>query len=62
VNHSLIIAGESDIPDVHTHIGVIQAGIVGSKRVLLTHSGHLTHFEVLDVFNPVVLEFLETSR
>jgi pimeloyl-ACP methyl ester carboxylesterase len=48
----MIIPGESDIPDVHAHIGVIQAGIAGSRRVVLNHSGHLAHFEVPDVFQP----------
>jgi pimeloyl-ACP methyl ester carboxylesterase len=57
---TLIIAGESDIPDVHAHIGVIQAGIAGSRRVVLTHSGHLAHFEVPDAFNQVVLDFLKS--
>lgn len=59
---TLIIAGESDIPDVHAHIGVIQASIAGSLRVVLTHSGHLAHFEVPDAFNQVVLDFLETTE
>lgn len=59
---TLIIAGESDIPDVHAHIGVIQASIAGSLRVVLTHSGHLAHLEVPDAFNQVVLEFLETTE
>jgi pimeloyl-ACP methyl ester carboxylesterase len=56
---TLIIAGESDIPDVHAHIGVIQAGIAGSRRVVLARCGHLAHFEVPDVFNKVVLDFLK---
>ncbi len=56
---TLIIVGESDIPDVHTHAGVIQAGIEGSRRVVLTASGHLVHLEVPDEFNRLVLEFLE---
>ena len=57
---TLIVVGESDIPDVHTHAGVIQAGIEGSKRVVLTHSAHLAHFEVPEVFNPLVFDFLES--
>ena len=57
---TLIVVGESDIPDVHAHAGVIQAGIEGSRRVVLTHSGHLAHLEVPDVFNRLVLDFLES--
>jgi pimeloyl-ACP methyl ester carboxylesterase len=56
---TLLVVGESDIPDVHSHAGVIQAGISGSSRVVLTHSGHLPHLEVPDAFNQVVLDFLE---
>ena len=59
---TLIVVGESDIPDVHTHAGVIEAGIEGSRRVVLTHSGHLAHFEVPDAFNGVVLGFLEPIK
>ena len=59
---TLIIAGESDIPDVHAHIGVIQAGIAGANRVVLPHSGHLAHFEVPDAFNKVVRDFFEGTR
>jgi pimeloyl-ACP methyl ester carboxylesterase len=55
---TLIVVGESDMADVHAHSGVIQEGIEGSRRVVLTHSGHLPHFEVPDAFNPLVLEFL----
>jgi 3-oxoadipate enol-lactonase len=59
---TLILAGESDIPDVHAHIGAIQAGIAGSKRVVLINSGHLPHFEVPDLFNREVLNFLESIK
>lgn len=55
---TLLVVGESDIPDVHAHVGAIQAGIAGSKRVVLNHSGHLPHIEVPDAFNEVVLGFL----
>ena len=56
---TLIVVGESDMPDVHTHAGVIQAGIKDSKREILPHSGHLAHFEVPEAFNRLVLDFLE---
>jgi 3-oxoadipate enol-lactonase len=56
---TLLVVGESDIPDVHSHAGVIQAGISGSTRVVLPHSGHLPNIEVPDEFNRLVLEFLE---
>ncbi|MCI0338032.1 MAG: alpha/beta hydrolase [Acidobacteria bacterium] len=59
---TLIVVGESDIPDVHAHIGAIQAGIADSKRVVVTHSGHLPHMEVSSAFNQVVLDFLQSIK
>ena len=59
---TLLVVGESDIPDVHAHVGAIQAGIAGSKRVVLNRSGHLPHVEVPDAFNEVVLGFLNNIR
>ena len=59
---TLLVVGESDIPDVHTHVGAIQAGVAGSKRVVLNHSGHLPHVEVPDTFNEVVLNFLNNIK
>jgi len=56
---TLLVVGESDIPDVQCHVGAIQAGIPGSKRVVLNRSGHLPHVEVPDAFNEVVLGFFE---
>lgn len=56
---TLLVVGESDIPDVHAHVGAIEAGIAGAKRVVLANSGHLPHFEVPDVFNKTVLDFLQ---
>ena len=57
-----ILTGESDIPDVHVHIGVIQDGIAGSKRVVLVNSGHLAHFEVPELFNRAVLDFMDSIK
>ena len=55
---TLILAGEFDIPDVHAHAGAINAGIRGSRREIIPHSGHLIPLEQPEVFNRVVLEFL----
>jgi pimeloyl-ACP methyl ester carboxylesterase len=59
---TLIVVGESDIPDVHAHAGVIEAGIEGSRREVLTHAGHLAHFERPDKLNRLVLEFLQSIQ
>ena len=37
---TLILVGDADIPDVHAHAGAIEAGIAGSKRVVITDVGH----------------------
>ena len=59
---TLIIVGESDIPDVHAHVGAIEAAIAGARRVVLPGSGHLAHVEVPEAFNRVVLDHLQTAR
>jgi len=58
---TLLVVGESDIPDVHAHVGAIEAGIPGAERVVLRHCGHLAHMEVPEAFNRLVLEFLESA-
>jgi pimeloyl-ACP methyl ester carboxylesterase len=42
---TLILVGESDIPDVHAQAGALQAGIAGSRRIVVAGSGHLIHLE-----------------
>ena len=55
----LILTGEYDIPDVQAHAGVINAGISGSKRIIIANSGHLIPFEQPDLFNEAVDIFLK---
>jgi 3-oxoadipate enol-lactonase len=55
---TLIIVGEGDIPDVHAHSGVIEAGIAGARRVVLRGCGHSPPIEVPDAFNATVRQFL----
>ncbi|MFC2118627.1 alpha/beta fold hydrolase [Bacteroidota bacterium] len=54
---SLILVGEFDIPDVHAHAGVINAGILNSKRDIINKSGHLIPIEQPELFNNKVKEF-----
>jgi 3-oxoadipate enol-lactonase len=58
---TLILVGEGDIPDVHAHCGAIQAGIAGSKRVVVPGSGHLVYLEQPAEFDRLVLEFLDSK-
>jgi pimeloyl-ACP methyl ester carboxylesterase len=56
---ALILVGEFDIPDVHAHAGVINAGIKNSKRVIIGNSGHLIPLEQPKIFNNEIKKFLE---
>ena len=55
---TLLVIGESDIADNHAHSGVIQVGIAGAEREVVTRSGHLVYFEQPEKFNRLVLDFL----
>jgi 3-oxoadipate enol-lactonase len=55
---TLILVGEFDIPDVHSHAGAINAGILNSKRIIVPKSGHLIPIEQPDLLNETVLSFL----
>jgi pimeloyl-ACP methyl ester carboxylesterase len=55
---SLILVGEYDIPDVHAHAGVINAGIANSKREIIPRSGHLIPIEQPALFNEAIMNFL----
>jgi esterase/lipase len=55
---ALIPVGEYDIPDIHAHAGVINAGIPNSKREIISGSGHLILIEQSVLFNEAVMTFL----
>ena len=55
---ALILVGEFDIPDVHAHAGVINAGIANSKREIIPRSGHLVPIEQPALFYETVMNFL----
>lgn len=58
---ALILVGEFDIPDVHAHAGVINAGILNSKRKIIPKAGHLIPMEQPDLFNETVIKFLNDT-
>lgn len=58
---TLILVGDADIPDVHAHAGAIEAGIAGSKRVVIADAGHLMYLEKPEEFSRVVITFIETN-
>jgi pimeloyl-ACP methyl ester carboxylesterase len=53
---------DADIPDVHAHAGVIEAGIYGSRRVVLTDAGHLMYLEKPEEFSSLVIGFIRLNR
>ena len=42
---TLILVGDGDIADVHTHVRAINSGIKGSERVVMKDAGHLIQLE-----------------
>jgi pimeloyl-ACP methyl ester carboxylesterase len=40
-----IVVGASDIPDVHAHAGILEAGIHGARREVWPGAGHLVQLE-----------------
>jgi 3-oxoadipate enol-lactonase len=59
---TLLVTGDADIPDVHAHAGVIEAGIDGSRRVVLTDAGHLLYLEKPEEFSSLVIAFIALNR
>ncbi len=59
---ALVIIGEYDIPDVHSHAGVIEAGIPNAKREIITNAGHLVPWEQPEAFNTCVFNYLDKSK
>ena len=54
-----LIAGESDIADVHAHMGAIEGGVPGAERIVVPRAGHLVHLELPETFVSLVSEFLD---
>jgi 3-oxoadipate enol-lactonase len=59
---TLILVGDADIPDVHAHAGAIEAGILGSKRVVIPDAGHLMYLEKPLEFSRQVIGFIDSNR
>jgi 3-oxoadipate enol-lactonase len=58
---TLILTGDADIPDVHAHAGAIEAGVAGSKRVVVSDAGHLMYLEKPEEFSRVVIGFIDAN-
>jgi pimeloyl-ACP methyl ester carboxylesterase len=46
---------------VHAHAGAIEAGIGGSKCVVITDAGHLMYLEKPEEFSRVAIPFIESN-
>jgi 3-oxoadipate enol-lactonase len=55
---ALLLVGDRDIPDVHAHVGAIEAGIRGARRVVIPNAGHLSYLEQPQAFDHEVEDFL----
>jgi len=58
---TLLLVGDADIPDVHAHAGAIEAGIAGSKRVVIAETGHLMYLEKPEEFSRAVITFIASN-
>ena len=56
---TLILVGESDIPDVHAYAGAIEAGIAGARREVIKGAGHLVQLEKPAEFAREVESFID---
>ena len=56
---TVILVGESDIPDVHAHAGAIEAGIPGARRDIIEGAGHLIQVEKPDEVATRLTSFAE---
>jgi 3-oxoadipate enol-lactonase len=59
---TLILVADIDIPDVHAHAGVIEAGIPNARRVIVNNSGHLMYLEKPEEFSHLVISFVLANK
>ena len=55
----LLVVGELDLPEVHEMHDEIEMAVETSFSILIEDTAHLPSLERPDLFNPVLLEFLE---
>ena len=59
---TLILVGESDIPDVHAHCGIIEAGVPGAHREVVKGAGHLIQLDNPDLFTEKLGWFIDRNE
>lgn len=55
---TLIVTGEVDMPDVHSHAGALEALIPGARRIVMSDGGHFIYLERPDAFVDVLQTFV----
>ena len=55
---TLILVGESDIPDVHAYAGAVELGIWGARREVVRDAGHLIQLEQPQLVVNEITEFI----
>ncbi len=59
---TLIVVGDRDLYDVMDAAEQLEAGITGARRVVMPGTAHVPNMEQPDVFNRIVLEFLDGAQ
>lgn len=59
---TLILVGESDIPDVQAYSGAIERGIWGASREVIPHAGHLIQLERPVLLCEKIVRFLDHTQ
>ncbi len=59
---TLVVAGEHDIPDFHIIARMLSDGIRGAESVVLPGAGHMTNMDAPELFNEIMLNFLQRSE
>jgi pimeloyl-ACP methyl ester carboxylesterase len=58
----LVIVGDQDLPDMLAIADILASRISGAKKVVIPDTAHLPNLEKPELFNQVVLEFLENCN
>jgi pimeloyl-ACP methyl ester carboxylesterase len=56
---TLVVLGERDTPDFHAIASTLERGITGARTATIPGAGHMANVEAPEVFNEILLEFLD---
>ena len=59
---TLIIAGDRDEANIVTIADLLETNIPQARKIIIPDAAHLPNMEKPELFNRVVLEFLQTDR